>query len=157
MAIELGQVAYTAYVAGRGDSRFRPWEDQSPENREAWRACADGLKMFLEASANSGPRPGRTRPAREVTAIPAILEFLSDAIARHVLWHFQQAGGIEPGSFTVSLMDTISRADPRNFQLLTHVYPGYTMAIGWAKDRADGIGILQALIAADPDDRAEHR
>ncbi len=52
--MDLGHVAYRAYFTATGGrslvdrSGLPRWEDLLPEFREAWRATADGVRMFLE-------------------------------------------------------------------------------------------------------------
>ncbi|MFI6033015.1 hypothetical protein ACIBBD_02295 [Streptomyces sp. NPDC051315] len=49
--------------------------------------------------------------------------------ARHVLWHWGQPGGCQPGSFTQSLMTTIERADRVHAEKLRIIYPDYVAAL----------------------------
>ena len=59
--IDLGKVAYLAYCTySDGKSLISgetlpSWEDQSEEIRAAWRATADGVKMFLDTTAKPDP------------------------------------------------------------------------------------------------------
>jgi hypothetical protein len=52
--IDLGSVAYAAYrvaVGGRSaitGELLPTWDGQDPEIRAAWRAAADGVRMYLE-------------------------------------------------------------------------------------------------------------
>lgn len=52
--VDLGQVAYEAYcvaVGGRSaitGELLPSWNGQDPEVRAAWRAAADGVRMYLE-------------------------------------------------------------------------------------------------------------
>jgi hypothetical protein len=56
MTIELGQVAYESYrTCSDGKSlvsgaTLPDWSDLDPKIREAWRASADGVKMWLESA-----------------------------------------------------------------------------------------------------------
>lgn len=63
--------------------------------------------------------------------------------ARHVLWHWGQPGGYQPGSFTQSLMCTIDRADYVNTALLRTIYPGYVIALKGSG--TDAVPQLQAI------------
>ncbi|MDQ0842456.1 hypothetical protein [Streptomyces sp. V1I6] len=63
--------------------------------------------------------------------------------ARHVLWHWGQAGGAQPGSFTQSLMCTIDRADQVNTALLRSIYPGLVIALKGSG--IDAVPQLQAI------------
>lgn len=63
--------------------------------------------------------------------------------ARHVLWHWGQPGGYQPGSFTQSLMCTIDRADNVNAALLRTIYPGLVIALKGSG--ADAVTQLQAI------------
>ncbi|MEV8474892.1 hypothetical protein [Streptomyces sp. NPDC051173] len=67
--------------------------------------------------------------------------------ARHVLWHFGQDGGSQPGIFTQHLMHTIATADVVNTAKLADAYPDYTAAIVAAKLDPDGITHLQKIAA----------
>jgi hypothetical protein len=63
--------------------------------------------------------------------------------ARHVLWHWGQPGGYQPGSFTQSLMCTIDRADYVHTALLRTIYPALVAAL---KDGdADTVARLQKI------------
>lgn len=58
MSIEIGQVAYESYkVASDGKSlvsgaTLPDWVDLDDKIREAWRASADGVKMWLSMHAD---------------------------------------------------------------------------------------------------------
>lgn len=55
VAVDLGQLAYEAYRIGAGGRSLATgdtlpdWPDLPAEIREAWRASADGVRMFLES------------------------------------------------------------------------------------------------------------
>lgn len=64
--------------------------------------------------------------------------------ARHVLWHWGQPGGCQPGSFPQKLMQAIDSADRINTEMLRVVYPGLVAAL---KDGRYGVDQLQAIAA----------
>lgn len=75
------------------------------------------------------------------------MNHITPEIARHVLWHWGQPGGYQPGSFTQSLMCTIDRADRDNAELLRTIYPGYVSAL---KDAGlDTLALLQTIAARE--------
>lgn len=51
-----------------------------------------------------------------------------DNAIEHVKWWFNM-GGYRPGSFTMSLIETIVRADKQNRAKLRQVYPEYVDAV----------------------------
>ncbi|SDN18814.1 hypothetical protein [Streptomyces wuyuanensis] len=68
---------------------------------------------------------------------------ISPETARHVLWHWGRPGGVQPGSFTQSLMVTIDRADYVHTALLRTIYPALVAAL---KDgNADTVAKLQTI------------
>lgn len=67
--------------------------------------------------------------------------------ARHVLWHYGQSGGCQPGSFTRRLMETIDAADIANLATLGTAYPELVAAMRTAKFDRDGIAELQKIAA----------
>ena len=67
--------------------------------------------------------------------------------ARHVLWHWGQPGGAQPGSFTQKLMQAIDSADRINAELLRVVYPALVAAL---KDGTpDTVTYLQRIAAGE--------
>jgi hypothetical protein len=68
--------------------------------------------------------------------------------ARHVLWHYGQQGGVEPGSFTRNLITTIDSADMDNVARLAGAYPSLVAAVIAAKLDPDGIASLQRIAGA---------
>jgi hypothetical protein len=64
--------------------------------------------------------------------------------ARHVLWHFREPGGIEPGNFVTALLAAMAAADPGNLRRLASGFPGYAAGMALAMQTRDGIEILQA-------------
>ena len=67
--------------------------------------------------------------------------------ARHVLWHWGQPGGAQPGSFTQKLMQAIDSADRINTELLRVVYPALVAAL---KDgNPNTVANLQRIAAGD--------
>lgn len=66
-------------------------------------------------------------------------------VARHVLWHFREPGGIEPGSFTRLLVAAMAAADPRNLRRFAPGFPDYTAAMTLAQSDPAGIPALQDL------------
>lgn len=76
------------------------------------------------------------------------LSGITAAQARHVLAHFGE-GGYRAGSFTMSLIETIARADVQNKALLREVYPAYVDAVWIAQNERDGCAQLKE-IAEDP-------
>lgn len=73
--------------------------------------------------------------------------FIDRATASHVLWAFG-AGGMEPGSFTRSLIDAICKADPPNRTRLALGFPGHVAAVDLAQTSATGIDTLRTIAAA---------
>ena len=65
--------------------------------------------------------------------------------ARHVLWHFRQPGGIEPGSFVTKLLEAMAAADPMNLRRLGVGFPGYGLAMTWALNDLQGFARLQRV------------
>jgi len=70
---------------------------------------------------------------------------ISEEVAAHVLNHFG-GGGYEPGSFTMSLLEAMVRADPTRFRQLSTLYPEYAAAIVLARNADDGIEILRGVL-----------
>lgn len=64
--------------------------------------------------------------------------------AAHVLAAYD-AGGFRAGSFTMSLIDTIQRADPTNRARLALGFPGYVTAVEWAMTDLAGIDRLREV------------
>ena len=54
---------------------------------------------------------------------------ISPQDARHVLWFRGYEGGYEPGGFTKSLLETITKADAMNKIRLREVFPGLVDAL----------------------------
>lgn len=65
--------------------------------------------------------------------------------ARHVLWHFGQDGGWQPGSFTQRLMDAFAAADMTHTARLAKVYPDYAAAFLAAQYDPDGMQLLKDI------------
>ena len=65
--------------------------------------------------------------------------------ARHVLWHFREPGGIEPGSFVAALIAAMAAADPGNLARLGAGFPGYAAAMALALEDRDGVTRLQEI------------
>lgn len=65
--------------------------------------------------------------------------------ARHVLWHYGQDGGHQPGSFTQRLMEAFAAADMVNTAKLANAYPDYAAAFIAANLDPDGIASLQRI------------
>jgi hypothetical protein len=57
------------------------------------------------------------------------LALVTPAIARHVLWHFGQPAGVQPGRFTELLLSAIAIADEENTGLLELTFPGQVRAM----------------------------
>jgi hypothetical protein len=76
---------------------------------------------------------------------------ITPMLAGNVLWIFTQSGR-EPGSFTWSLLNTISWADRANLALLVQVYPAHVEAVGLAKNTEDGIDVLRSIAAGEATD-----
>jgi hypothetical protein len=76
------------------------------------------------------------------------LSGITQVQARHVLAHFGE-GGYRAGTFTMSLIETIARADPPNKARLREVYPAYVDAVWIAQNELDGCAQLKE-IADDP-------
>lgn len=72
---------------------------------------------------------------------------ISRKVAAHVLWHFGAQGGMEPGGFYRSLLDTIRHADPEQRARLGVVYRDYVEAFNAAQGDPDGIRMLQQIAA----------
>jgi hypothetical protein len=76
-------------------------------------------------------------------------------IAAHVLWHFHQPGGQEPGDFTKHLLEAIARADPDNTARLVFGFAAYVGAFHLVSDDRDGVEVLTRIVTAayqQPDD-----
>jgi hypothetical protein len=69
--------------------------------------------------------------------------------AWHVLWHYGQPGGLQPGSFTEPLMQAMDRADRQNFAILVDAYPELGAAMTAAKYDPNGIAHLQRIGAGE--------
>ncbi|MFD6551290.1 hypothetical protein [Streptomyces sp. NPDC058398] len=65
--------------------------------------------------------------------------------ARHVLWTFACAGGYQPGSFTLKLLELLASADPANTRRLATAFPAEAEAVRMAKNDQDGIAKLTAI------------
>lgn len=70
---------------------------------------------------------------------------ITPEIAAQVLWHYDATGGMEPGGFKQALIITLDKADRENVLRLSAVYPGYALAVHWAKNTEDGIARLQDI------------
>lgn len=70
---------------------------------------------------------------------------ISPQTAQHVLHYFGRAGGMEPGTFTTSLIATIASADHDHFARLATLYPEVATAVEVAKHDRDGITKLQMI------------
>ncbi|WP_406501918.1 hypothetical protein OHA04_37395 [Streptomyces sp. NBC_01590] len=70
---------------------------------------------------------------------------ITEDIARHVLWHYGCDGGIQPGSYTERLMETIDAADVVNAEILRGAYPELVAAMLTAKDDIGGVEHLQQI------------
>ena len=68
---------------------------------------------------------------------------LDAKVARQVLWHFREPGGMEPGEFIKALLTAMARADPMNLRRLGLGYPGYALAMSMAQNTDFGIAWLQ--------------
>lgn len=69
---------------------------------------------------------------------------ISAEVASHALWHYGY-GGMKPGSFTISLMETIARADQANRYRLYLAFPQYVLAATLAESSRAGIGALNYI------------
>lgn len=67
--------------------------------------------------------------------------------ARHVLWHWGQDGGAQPGSFTQKLMQAIDSADRINTEMLRVVYPQLVAAL--KSTDPDMVATLKRIAAGD--------
>lgn len=68
-------------------------------------------------------------------------------IAQHVLWHFgDQNLGLQPGTFVVRLLLTMSAADNENLAKLEQVFPGYVAAFKAASREYWGMEWLTKLV-----------
>lgn len=56
-------------------------------------------------------------------------QVVSSEDAGHVLYVLDGTEGISPGSFTRSLIETLTLADPNNFRALSRVFPGVASAV----------------------------
>ena len=65
--------------------------------------------------------------------------------ARHVLWHYGQDGGWQPGSFTQKLMQAIDSADHVNTEILRTAYPALVAAMFMAGNDRNGIEQLKKI------------
>ncbi len=65
-----------------------------------------------------------------------------------VLWYFGHPAGIEPGSFTASLLETFSRADLGNRASLLSAFPELGSAFIAAQREHDGIEMLRQVVAS---------
>jgi hypothetical protein len=75
------------------------------------------------------------------------MAILTQEVCRHVLWFYGAEGGVQPGSFTESLMKTIKLADGWNKAKLVHGFPEYVAALELP------IELLQAVARGDdPED-----
>jgi hypothetical protein len=72
---------------------------------------------------------------------------ISAETARHVLWHYGQTGGYQPGNFTTRLMETIDAADMVNVEILRSAYPELVTAMLAAKLDPAGIARLKKAAA----------
>lgn len=69
--------------------------------------------------------------------------------ARHVMWHFGQAGGAQPGSFTQRLLEAFAAADMVNTAKLAGAYPDYAAAFVAAQLDPDGIANLLRIATGE--------
>lgn len=95
------------------------------------------------------------RTMRHETAGPDLTRTALDAelraseitpeVAAHVLHHFGEPGGMEPGSYVRDLILLIARADPQRRRRLALAEPAYVLAVSLAQDAADGVKALKAI------------
>jgi len=66
--------------------------------------------------------------------------------ARHVLFHFGDPMGVQPGGFVTALLEAWAKADSENRARLREAFP----RLGWAMDLAQndpaGIDLLQEVV-----------
>ena len=72
--------------------------------------------------------------------------------ARHVLHFFGREHGWQPGSFTQSLLELITKSDDINHQKLGKVYPGLVSAHYLATHEKNGIEILLGISTEDSEE-----
>ena len=82
--------------------------------------------------------------AARVAAGEPHVEAITPTIAAQVLWYCGVTGGLEPGDFIQALIRAIGRADRENARRMAAVYPGYVLAMDWAKTE-DGVRALRAI------------
>lgn len=89
----------------------------------------------------------------EIFGLPLALsmtEDISQVDAAQVSWFFDLGPHREePGSFRQSLLTTMSRADPHNFDALSRPFGTLAAAVIIAKQHPDGRRILQAIARGD--------
>jgi hypothetical protein len=73
---------------------------------------------------------------------------ITEGTARHVLWHYGCEGGMQPGSYTERLMETIDAADMVNAEILRGAYPELVTAMLAAKNDIGGVPRLQRIVGA---------
>lgn len=66
-------------------------------------------------------------------------------VARHLLWFAGHADGWQPGSFSESLIATLSRADLNNKEKLLKAFPEYRRPM--AVMEVEGASALSALLS----------
>jgi hypothetical protein len=74
---------------------------------------------------------------------------VTPAIARGVLWFFGQPQGREPGHFTQSLLEAISRADTENRDKLAAAFPGHVEAFRMGAEETYGVNRLVEIEGAE--------
>jgi hypothetical protein len=74
---------------------------------------------------------------------PAIEGALTPIEAAHVLYVMNGQEGMEPGSFTTSLITTIAKADPINKAKLAKGFPGYVTAVDLYQNAPHGVEVLR--------------
>ena len=84
---------------------------------------------------NSKPRVARWDDKwSRVTSAPwtdnrLVAEPMTADDARHVLYYFRHAGGMQPGGFTELILQAYQKADPGNRRRLRQGFPGFAAAM----------------------------
>lgn len=70
-----------------------------------------------------------------------------DKAVRHVLWSYNVAGGLRPGSFVQSILEACGRADPENLRRLAWGFP-LLAQLCWTIQRVPGASDRMAALVA---------
>src|SRR4051812_19914829 len=111
-------------------------DDDTPPGCVRVEVYAD--KHFHVGTLAMSPGQAAELVARIDAGEPTSSEITPDAAA-HVLYHYGETGGMEPGSFIKALIAALVAADRTNHLRMSTVYPPYALAVHLARDTEGGV------------------